>query len=175
MEQGRVFWITGLSGSGKTTLCSALVEHIRNAGESIIMFDGDVLRYVFGMTDGYSREERTKVSLRYSRLVHSIVAQGVDVAIATISMYEDVYAWNRENFDRYVEIYLDVPMDELVRRDPKGIYRRAIAGDLKHVAGMDLVVDRPISPHIHLEWSPNKTVQTMLSEIVNYLEVNNAE
>ncbi len=175
MKQGRVFWITGLSGSGKTTLCSALVEHIRNAGQNVIMFDGDVLRYVFGMADGYSRDERIKVSLRYARLVHSIVEQGVDVAIATISMYEDVYAWNRENFDRYVEIYLDVPMDELVRRDPKGIYRRANSGELMHVAGVDLVVDRPISAHVHLEWAPNKTVQTMLSEIVNYLEMNNAE
>ena len=74
------------------------------------------------------------------------VPQGVDVAIATISLFREVHEWNRANLPGYVEIYLAVPMGELRRRDPKQIYARAARGELKDVAGLDFAIDEPQAP-----------------------------
>lgn len=170
IESGTIYWVTGLSGAGKTTVCIPLIEHIRSLGRPVILLDGDQLRAIFGMTDtDYTRNQRRDVALRYSLLAKSLADQGVDVVIATISMYREVYAWNRENFAKYKEIYLDVPVDELKRRDPKKIYERAELGEITNVAGLDLQVDIPQNPDVHVVWRSGLTVEDVLSTIIQSL------
>lgn len=154
--QGKVYWITGLSGSGKSTLCTTLVAALRAAGEPVVMLDGDELRAVLGGGGGHSRENRLELAQAYGRLCQLLASQGVTVAIATISMFAEVHAWNREHLPGYCEIFLDVPLEELTRRDPKSIYRRAATGELRNVAGVDFAVDRPLKPHVHVPWDPTR-------------------
>ena len=93
--------------------------------------------------------------------------------IATVSMFQEVYIWNRTNLLNYFEIYLNVPLDELRRRDPKRIYQRYDAGELINVAGLDLLVDEPFEPHITIDFaensslwrSPKVTVEYLISEL----------
>ncbi len=164
-----VYWITGLSGAGKSTLCRRLVEHLRDCGRTVVMLDGDELREVFDSGDAFTGADRLRLAMRYARLCRVIAAGAVDVAISTVSLFRDVHEWNRSNLPGYVEIFLDVPMAELCRRDPKGLYRRAARGELRDVAGLDLAVDYPTSPHVRLQWRENLSADRMFGELLERL------
>ena len=167
--QGKVIWITGFSGAGKTTLANKLSSEIVDKGFSVVRLDGDDLREVFGATADYGRNSRLKLSMQYAQLCKLLSAQGHIVIIATISMFREVYKWNRSNLPYYLEVYLKVPLQELRLRDPKGIYRRFDSGELKEVAGMDLAVDKPEMANLIFDYSSKLSVETMSKIIIDKL------
>ena len=171
MVSGKVYWITGLSGAGKTTLCRELVAHLRAQGRPVVMLDGDELREAMGATNAHTRQDRLQLAMRYAHLCHMIAVQGVDVAIATISLFREVHEWNRANIPGYVEIYLHVPLEELKRRDPKQIYARAERGELKDVAGLDFAVDEPQAPDVRIGWVSGLTVEAALARVIEQLKL----
>jgi len=166
-----VFWLTGLSDSGKSTLCTMLVDHLRTNGISVIKLDGDEIRAVVGAVRAHTRDDRLELALRYSRLCKLLADQGFNVAIATISMFSEVHEWNRLNLPGYCEIYLDVPMDELIRRDTKGIYGRAANNEIDNVAGLDLKVDIPKNPDITLTFNEGKNESDTFRDLVSNLSL----
>ena len=165
----KVYWFTGLSGAGKSSLCQQFVGHLRAQGRTIVMLDGDELREVMGATNAHNRKERLALGMRYAHLCYLISTQGVDVSIATISMFREIHDWNRQNIPGYVEIFLDVPMAELARRDPKEIYERAARGEMKNVAGLDLEVDEPQAPDVHIVWKPGIAIEVAFEQIMEKL------
>lgn len=171
MTDGKVYWVAGLSGAGKTTLCRELAAHLRTQGCAVVMLDGDELREAMGATNAYTRQERLQLAMRYAHLCRMIASQGVDVAIATISLFREVHEWNRANMPGYVEIYLDVPLDELKQRDPKQIYARAARGELKNVAGLDFAVDEPQAPDVRIEWVSGLTIEAVLAQVIEKLNL----
>ena len=148
--RGKVIWITGLSGAGKTTLAKQLGSTLKTSGYSPLMFDGDSLRDIFGATnkksEEFSKERRLTLAMKYCQLCKLLSYQGFLVIIATISMFKEVYAWNRKNFSSYFEVYMKASLAELRRRDPKGIYYDFDTHILSNVAGLDLQVDEPEFP-----------------------------
>lgn len=169
-RQGTCYWITGLSGAGKTTLGQAYCSHQRALGwDNLVYLDGDTLREVFGNGLGHSPAERYQLAMSYARLCQMLTGQGIDVVCATISMFETVREWNRRNIPRYVEIYLDVPIEVLERRDQKQLYSRARRGEIRHVMGVDEPVVPPVSPDILIvnDGSLSKTqlLERLLEEI----------
>ena len=166
---GCVIWITGLSGAGKSTLAHEVVARLRAAGEAVVMLDGDELREVFGAVaanaQNHGREARQVLAMQYAHLCRVIAAQGLTVVIATISLFREVHAWNRANLPGYFEVYLKVPVEELRRRDPKGIYRRFDAGELTHVAGLDLPIDEPEAADWIVEFDPERPVTALAEEL----------
>jgi len=168
---GQVFWITGLSGSGKTTLCRKLVTHLKKMNRSAIMLDGDELRDAMGVENMFSREQRIATSKSYSRICKMLVSQGFDVAIATISMFDEVFTWNRENMDGYKEIYLNVPIEELKRRDSKKIYQRFSSGEIKNVVGIDLEADEPVDADVRIDWREGLTADDALNLVIVELKL----
>ena len=169
MHQGKVIWITGLSGAGKSTLAREMVARIRADGKAVVFLDGDELREVFGAVaanaQNHSREGRLSLAMQYANLCRLISAQGLTVVIATISLFREVYSWNRANLPGYFEVYLKVPLEELRRRDPKGIYRCFDAGELTHVAGLDLPIDEPEAADLIVEFDPERTVTALAQEM----------
>jgi adenylylsulfate kinase-like enzyme len=166
---GAVVWITGLSGAGKTTVAYELVRRLRIQGKSVVMLDGDELRNVFGAVaskaQNHGREGRLALAMQYAHLCRLIAAQGFTVVIATISLFREVHTWNRANLPGYFEVYLKVPLEELRRRDPKEIYRRFDAGELTHVAGLDLQIDEPQVADWIVEFDPERSVTVVAEEL----------
>jgi adenylylsulfate kinase-like enzyme/phosphohistidine swiveling domain-containing protein len=148
---GRVFWITGLSGAGKTTLGTELWRRLRDSGRPALLLDGDALREVIAEDLGHNLGNRSKSAWRNARLCKMLADQGQDVICTTISMFHAVQRWNRQNIAGYREIYLRVPMDELQRRDAKGIYTAAQRGDVRDVVGLDVPAESPESPDLILD------------------------
>ena len=169
-NKGRVIWVTGLSGSGKSTLANQVVARLRATGQTIVMLDGDEMRAVLGATqansENHGREGRLALARQYAKLCKLIADQSVTVVCSTISMFEEVHSWNRKNQPSYFEVYLKVPLSELRKRDPKGIYKRFDSGELKNVAGLDLPVNEPKHPDILFKFEPRMKLCQMTDEII---------
>lgn len=172
-HQGNVIWVTGLSGAGKSTLAKEVVARLRVQGVAAVFLDGDELREVFGAAaanaKNHGREGRLALAMQYAHLCRVIASQGLTAVIATISLFKEVHAWNRTNLPGYFEVYLKVPVEELRRRDPKGIYRRFDAGELTDVAGLDLPIDEPEAADWMVEFAPGRTVEVLADELLNQL------
>lgn len=157
----RVLWITGLSASGKTTLGNRITECLRESRTNVIFLDGDDLRSVLGETLTHSRVDRLRLAFIYGRLCRLLSEQGMIVVIATVALFEEIHHWNRMHIPGYFEIFLNVPLSELRRRDPKGIYRRYDSGIINNVAGLDMHVDFPTKPDIHFPFDPELGIDQM--------------
>ena len=150
------YWITGLSAAGKATVSREFVAELRGAGVSVILLDGDELRAVLG-ADAYTKDERIELGLLYGRMCKMLLDQGVNLVIAAGGLFHVIQERNRRTIPHYVEVFLDVPLEELVRRDPKGMYKKALSGEIDNVMGMDLQVEYPVSPDIHIKWEDGMT------------------
>jgi adenylylsulfate kinase-like enzyme len=170
-----VIWITGLSGAGKSTLAKEVGNKLRNAGEKIVMLDGDEMREVFGNVKENSANHgiaaRLELAMQYAKLCRLIATQGTTVICSTISMFHEVHEWNRKNIPGYFEVYLKVPLSELRRRDPKKIYQRFDTGVLKDVAGLDLEVDEPQAPDILFEFNSKQSLSDLADEVIKKINI----
>lgn len=152
-KKNRVYWLTGLSGAGKTTLGRLWRDELRARGETVVFLDGDEMRSVFGAGLGFNAADRRKLAESYGRLCALLASQGVTVVCCTISMFNSVRAWNRENIPGYYEVYIAASMDTLRRRDQKGLYSR----NADNVAGVGLQVELPDAPDLVLDNNGEKT------------------
>lgn len=163
--KGTVYWITGLAGSGKTTIGKLLYNSIKSNKDNIILLDGDKLRELYDSED-YSFEGRKKLAIKYSKLCKMISEQGIDVICCTISMFDECRNWNRENISNYKEIYLKVSIDELIKRDQKELYTKALRKEIKNVMGIDIDFEEPKNPDLLInnngETSPKDIVDNII-------------
>ncbi|MDW5326757.1 adenylyl-sulfate kinase [Plantactinospora sp. KLBMP9567] len=162
---GTVIWITGLSGAGKSSVARHVVEWLAAGGQRPILLDGDEVRAVLGVTSGFDRDSRRRLALTYARLCRLLSEQGHVVVCATISLFREVHEWNRAHLAGYFEVLLDVPAEELTRRNSKGLYGAGNAA--REVAGMDLDVDIPVRPDLVLRNSGEITAQVAAQRILD--------
>ena len=144
---GTVFWITGLSGAGKTTVGRKLYELIKSKKKNVVMLDGDALRTAISSDLGYSNEDRRESAGRNAKLCKLLADQGIDVVCCTISMFEEVRRWNRENNEKYFEVYLKVPMEVLKQRNQKNLYVDAQDA----LVGLGVNMEEPEHPDFTIE------------------------
>tara|TARA_Y100001968_G_C19433092_1_gene758124 strand:+ start:2012 stop:2539 length:528 start_codon:yes stop_codon:yes gene_type:complete len=156
--KGICYWITGLSASGKTVASMKLAELIRKQHNNIVLLDGDELRILLN-SNSFSNSDRLALSHKYAQLANLISNQGIHVIIAVMALFHEVHSWNRQNISNYVEVFIDVPISELQRRDPKGLYRKYKAGEIKNMAGLDLKAELPINPDYHFDWNDNNGIE----------------
>lgn len=161
---GHVIWITGLSGAGKTTIATALHKKLPGS----ILLDGDDLRHVLDAgTDKFDLASRKKLAFTYARLARMLADQGFTVIVATISLFHDIHAWNRENLPAYLEVFLDISAPTRASRDPKGLYKAERAGLIGHMAGNTVPVEFPLHPD--LVFDEEKSVQDAVGAILRQL------
>ncbi len=146
-----VIWITGLSGAGKTSLCEALSRKLKPHLPQLVLIDGDAVRRLFGDTLGHREADRKEQIGRIQRFAKMLSDQGLVVLVAALYCHPDLLAWNRANLIGYFEVYLDAPLDLVQRRDSKGLYAGAAAGDVPHVVGVDIPWHAPQAPDLRLD------------------------
>ena len=170
---GRVIWITGLSGAGKTELAVALVERFRRYNKKTILLDGDELRKIFNKKtvtfNNYNKKQRINLGRIYASLSNLLANQGFIVVVATISMFNEIYSWNRENLPGYFEIFLKVPLEELKRRDAKGIYGHYESGLIQDVPGLDINIDEPKNSDWVELYNNGKETSVLAEELIQVL------
>ncbi len=174
-KSGTVYWITGLAGAGKTTMAGLLVAHLQAKGVPTILLDGDAVREVLGGTAGHTPAERLVLAGRYGAMCRLISCQGISVVCATISMFHEVRRRNRETIDKYCEIYLQVSLEELTRRDQKGLYRDAQAGRIDNVLGVNATFEEPDNSDIILVNNGQLSPETMLKEMLEKINLWSGE
>jgi adenylylsulfate kinase len=143
-----IVWLIGMSGAGKTTVGRHLYDRLKPARPGLVFLDGDILRDVWGDAVGHTIEGRRLNAHRISHLCRLLDRQGIDVIASVLSIFPEWQAWNRENFSRYVEVFLDVPMEILRARDSKELYAKADRGEIDNVVGIDIPFPRPANPDL---------------------------
>lgn len=166
-----VYWITGLSGAGKTTIGKLLYAKIKEGHPNTVFLDGDTLRKVFGEDLGYSKEERRKCAMRYSRLCAMLQEQGMNVICCTISMFDSVREWNRKNIHNYKEIYVKASMEILQKRDQKGLYSGITEEKQKEVVGIHMEIEEPKCPDLILKNDGERTPEEQVELVLRDFEV----
>ena len=139
-----IIWIIGKSASGKTAVGRHLYDALKPDYPNLVFLDGDLLREVWQDRLGHSVEARKVNSDRICALCKMLDDQSVHVIGCVLSMFPEAQRWNRENYSSYYQVYLDVPMEELVQRDPKNIYKEALQGKIKNVVGVDIDFPEPV-------------------------------
>jgi len=149
--KGLTLWFTGLSGAGKTTLARMIETELRNRGHKVEVLDGDVVRTNLSKGLGFSKEDRD-TNIRRIGFVCNLLARNDVVAIAAaISPYRDIREEVRRDTTRFVEVFVKCPIDVLAERDVKGLYKKAMAGEIKHFTGIDDPYEEPLAPDILVE------------------------
>ena len=146
-----VVWITGISGSGKSTIATRVYEVVRQQKKHTIYLDGDQFRHILNDDLKFTLKDRDLNAIRMTRMCQFLAGQGINVicgANLTSQKYRD---WCRDNIEAYFEVFLDVPMDVLKKRDGKELYSRALLGELKNVVGIDIPFIKPKNPHLVID------------------------
>lgn len=151
-EQGRVLWFTGLSASGKSTIAHAVDFVLRAQGLKTCMLDGDVLRNGLCRDLGFSVADREENVRRVAEVAALMANAGLTVIVALISPTRAGrhHARSIVGSERFVEIFVDVPLAVAEQRDPKGLYRKARSGELKNFTGIDAAYETPVFPEVHV-------------------------
>jgi adenylyl-sulfate kinase len=166
---GFTVWFTGLSGSGKSTLAKALAEDLRGRGMKVEVLDGDVIRTNLSKGLGFSKADRD-TNIRRIGWVCQVLSRNNVVAIAAaISPYQAVRDEVREKIEDFVEVYVETPLDVLIKRDVKGLYKKALNGEIDNFTGISDPYEPPERPEIICR-TDFETVEESLEKIVSHLE-----
>ena len=134
--------------------------------DGVVFLDGDDLRAVFGNDLGYTAQDRKMSAMRNARLCGLLAGQGLVVVCCTISMFHDVRAYNRGNLAGYREVYVQAPKEVLIARNQKGLYSGVMDQTTRHVAGMDLTVEEPVTPDLVLYNDGSRTPEELAEQIL---------
>jgi len=162
--------LTGLSGSGKTTIATSLYQALTNLGIEAHILDGDQLRVSISKDLGFLEKDRKENIMRAALLAKEVMSQGKIAIVALISPYEEARLKAKNHFskEQFVEVYVDTPLDTCIHRDPKGLYAKAIRGEIKNFTGIDAPYEPPQKPDLILKTednSPSDLVEILLKHM----------
>jgi adenylylsulfate kinase len=167
-QQGFTLWFTGLSGSGKTTLARAVEGVLRQRGLKVEVLDGDVVRTNLSKGLGFSKEDRDTNIKRIGFVCKLLTRNGVVAIGSAISPYREVRDFIRQDIGRFVEVYCRCPLEVLVERDVKGLYQKALAGEIENFTGVSDPYEEPLHPEIVVHTgteSPEQSLANILSKL----------
>ena len=166
----KLIWITGLSGSGKTTIGKKVYDKLKENYINTVFLDGDNFREILGNDLGHTPKDRLENAKRIHRMCKFLVSQKINVVCATMSLYKEVHKLNRDSIENYFEVFIECDIDELIRRDQKGLYTKAVKGDIQNVVGVNLPYDKPKSCKLIINNSTQSNLEEKVQEILNLIK-----
>jgi adenylyl-sulfate kinase len=168
-ESGFTIWFTGLSGAGKTTIAHQLDQVLRERGHKVEMLDGDVVRTHLSKGLGFSKEDRDTNIRRIGFVCHLLSRNGVVAIASAISPYRDIRDEVRAEIGDFVEVYVKCPLEVLTERDVKGLYAKAIKGEIPNFTGVSDPYEEPLNAEVVLE-TDKETEAESLAKLIAKLE-----
>lgn len=169
MEAGCTLWFTGMSGSGKSTVSSLLATRLRAMGARVELIDGDVVRTQLCRGLGFDREDRRENIRRIGFVCELLSRNGIIAIVAAISPYQACRDELRSRIANFIEIYMDCPMAVLMERDVKGLYKKALAGEIPHFTGISDPYEPPPAPEVTID-SSGETPEESVAAVLRLLE-----
>src|SRR3989454_2456914 len=148
---GFTLWFTGLSGAGKSTLAAAVSAELRGRGVSVEVLDGDEVRQNLSKGLGFSREDRDTNIRRIGYVAKLLTRNGAAVITAAISPFRAIRDEVRQEIGAFIEVYVKASLGECIRRDTKGLYRRALAGEIPQFTGVSDPYEEPLAPDLVID------------------------
>ena len=172
MKKGFTLWFTGMSGSGKSTLAEKCQEGLLERGVNTEILDGDIIRTNLSKGLGFSKEDRDINIRRVGFVCNLLTRNGAAAIAACISPYAAIRDENRALIGRFVEVYCEAPIEKLIERDPKGLYKKALAGEIKGFTGIDAPYEEPVKPEVVVH-TADETIDESVGKIMRTLELMN--
>jgi adenylyl-sulfate kinase len=169
MHQGFTLWFTGLSGAGKTTISEYLTDEFKRRGYKFEVLDGDVVRTHLSKGLGFSKEDRDENIRRIGFVANLLERNGVIAITAAISPYRAIRDEVRSTHKNFVEVFACCPLEKLVERDVKGLYKKALAGEIKNFTGVSDPYEEPLNPEVTV-YTDRETVEESAKKILAYLK-----
>ena len=168
-KQGTTLWMTGLSGAGKTTIANLLAEKLIRRGEKVEILDGDVIRTNLSKGLGFSKEDRETNLMRIGFVCRLLSRNGAIAIAAAISPYDYIRKNLRKEDENFIEIYVNAPIEKCIERDVKGLYKKALAGEIKQFTGIDDPYEAPEDAEIEVH-TDKETVEESVEFILRRME-----
>lgn len=169
MPKGFTVWFTGLSGAGKTTLANIVQEQLLARGYKVETLDGDIVRTHLSKGLGFSRADRDTNILRIGFVANLLTRNEVVVLVSAISPYRATRDQVRADIGCFVEVFVKCPLEICIERDTKGLYKKALAGEIAQFTGVSDVYEHPLNPEIVVE-TANETPSESALKIMARLE-----
>lgn len=169
MNTGCTLWFTGLSGSGKSTLSQLVASRLRNLGAKVEVLDGDIVRTLLCQGLGFSREDREENIRRIGFVCELLSRNGVIAIAAAISPYRASRDELRKRISNFIEIHMNCPVEVLIQRDVKGLYKKALSGEIKQFTGISDPYEEPIKPEVTID-SSSDSLESSVAKILRCLE-----
>jgi len=172
---GFVLWFTGLSGAGKTTIANNVEPELERRGFVVDHLDGDIVRTHLSRGLGFSKEDRDTNIARIGWVASRLARAGAVVIVSAISPYEEMRRHARslvEQHAPFVEIHVATPLQECARRDPKGLYAAAFAGEIDEFTGVSAPYEEPLEPELRLDTSGRTPTESAASVLERLEELN---
>ncbi len=163
-HEGFTIWFTGMSGAGKSTLAERLIARLRESNAKVELLDGDVVRTNLSQGLGFSKADRDTNILRIGFVSHLLSRNGVIAVVAAISPYRETRDEVKRRIGNFVEVFVNCPLDVLVERDTKGLYKRALAGEVGHFTGVSDPYEPPTDPCVVVR-SDRESIDESLDKI----------
>ncbi|MDF2577431.1 MAG: cysC [Chlamydiales bacterium] len=164
-----LLWITGLAGAGKTTIAKEVFKRILPNHPNTVFLDGDSFREIIGNPYGYDSQGRFDNAKALARLCHYLTAQNINVVCATISLFHEIHALNRQFVAQYYEVYIKVPLDVLNQRNQKGLYSGSPLAD-SGVVGISQNYEAPLTPHLILNNDIDEKIEANVLRILELIQ-----
>ena len=170
-QKGTIIWMTGLSGAGKTTMSIALENALFDQKALVTILDGDVVRSGLNQDLGFSAEDRKENIRRIGEVAQLLANQAFVVIVAFISPFREDRDWVRHSLDdgRFIEVFVDCPLEVCEERDTKGLYKKARKGEIGDFTGISSPYEPPASPEIHIKTSEH-SVEDCVGQITHFLK-----
>ncbi len=160
-----VIWITGISGAGKTTLANAILRRFKPFVPELVQIDGDDVSAVFGRSQSYKPDGRVQQIQRIQKLAQILDRQNMLVLVSALYANSELLLWNRANFSKYIEVYINASIELVKKRDPKDLYKKFERGEICDIVGLDVEWFPPTAPDILIDADADKSPDTLAIEI----------